>query len=146
MPIFVTALSVTVSASVLSQAPVATHTGHMPCMMQNSPITCRCSNLPLARASFWGVCVCFIANCCASVSNAFTQVSKQEQVPLNAEALAMLNEEKSGDKRPKTETGSESAYTLGPPLRILHVKNMGRILAPERLRICPWAHGGHGAR
>ena len=28
-------------------------------------------------------------------------------------------------------------YTLGPPLRILHIKNMGMDLAPERLRICP---------
>ena len=28
-------------------------------------------------------------------------------------------------------------YTPGPALRILHVKNMGMILAPERLRICP---------
>ena len=29
-------------------------------------------------------------------------------------------------------------YTLGPPLRIPDIKNMGRDLAPEELRICPW--------
>ena len=28
-------------------------------------------------------------------------------------------------------------YTLGPPLRIPNIKNMGRDLAPKRLRICP---------
>ena len=35
-------------------------------------------------------------------------------------------------------------YTLGPVLRTLHVKNLGRDLAPERLRTCPWA--AHGPR
>ena len=29
-------------------------------------------------------------------------------------------------------------YTLGPALRIPHVKNMGKDLALEELRICPW--------
>ena len=33
-------------------------------------------------------------------------------------------------------------YTLGPPLRILHVKNVGKDLAPEELRICPLQAGG----
>ena len=36
-------------------------------------------------------------------------------------------------------------YTLGPALRILHVKNVGKDLAPEELRIshdCPMGHGG----
>jgi len=28
-------------------------------------------------------------------------------------------------------------YTFGPALRILHVKNMGKDLALEELRICP---------
>ena len=28
-------------------------------------------------------------------------------------------------------------YTLGPPLRIPNIKNIGRDLAPEELRICP---------
>ena len=29
-------------------------------------------------------------------------------------------------------------YTLGPALRIADIKNMGRDLAWEELRICPW--------
>ena len=33
-------------------------------------------------------------------------------------------------------------YTLGPPLRIADIKNMGKDFAPEDLRICPWpSHG-----
>ena len=35
-----------------------------------------------------------------------------------------------------------TCYTLGPPLRILHVKNVGKDLAPEELRICPLLAGG----
>ena len=38
----------------------------------------------------------------------------------------------------------EVGYTLGPALRTLHVKNLGRDLAPERLRTCPW--GARGPR
>ena len=33
-------------------------------------------------------------------------------------------------------------YTLGPVLRILHVKNMGKDFSPEELRICPRLMGG----
>ena len=29
------------------------------------------------------------------------------------------------------------SYTFGPPLRIANIKNMGKDLAPEKLRICP---------
>ena len=32
---------------------------------------------------------------------------------------------------------SRFGYTLGSPLRIPNVKNMGRDLAPKELRICP---------
>ena len=33
-------------------------------------------------------------------------------------------------------------YTLGPALRIADIKNMGKDLAPEELRICPEFAGG----
>ena len=32
---------------------------------------------------------------------------------------------------------SRVPYTLGPVLRTLHIKNLGRDLAPQRLRTCP---------
>ena len=35
-------------------------------------------------------------------------------------------------------------YTLGPALRILHVKNLGNDLRPEELRICPRLTGSTG--
>ena len=33
------------------------------------------------------------------------------------------------------------SYTPGAPLRIADIKNMGKHLAPEELRISPWAMG-----
>ena len=35
-----------------------------------------------------------------------------------------------------------AAYTLGPALRIPDIKNLGKELAPEELRICPEFTGG----
>ena len=32
-------------------------------------------------------------------------------------------------------------YTFGPPLRTPNVKNLGKDLAPEQLRTCPWIVG-----
>ena len=39
---------------------------------------------------------------------------------------------------------ADQGYTLGPPLRIPDIKNVGKDLAPEELRIshdCPMGHG-----
>ena len=38
-------------------------------------------------------------------------------------------------------TSCAASYTLGPGLRIPIIKNMGKALALEELRICPWPRG-----
>ena len=43
---------------------------------------------------------------------------------------------------PKFTREEMSLYTLGPALRIPDIKNMGKDLAPEELRICPRLMGG----